>query len=123
MDISSIGLDTNFNTAMTSMYKEKAESDSFQARLEQASKNGEDSKLREACNEFESYFLKMMFKSMRSTVINTNGLFKKSNAENIFQDMLDEQYCENAANGGNGIGLSDMLYRQLKNKNIKGEDL
>ncbi len=72
------------------------------------------SKIREASQEFESLFINMMFKSMRNTVPKgewLNGGLKQE----IFEDMLYEQYSMLMAKRG-GIGLGDMVYRQLTRK-------
>ena len=41
---------------------------------------------------------------------------KKSNAEKLFQEMLDQEVSKTAANQG-GIGLADMMYKQLERQN------
>lgn len=89
---------------------------SFENSLNDALKLKEDEKTKEACVQFESYFLKMMLYSMRRTTNLGDGIFSKSNAENIFQDMYDEQISNIVASGNNGIGLADMLYKQLNKK-------
>jgi len=68
--------------------------------------------LRHAAEMFESYFLQMMFREMRSTTLNENSFMPKSHAEKIFTDMLDEQVSKDAAAAG-GMGLADMIYRQM----------
>ena len=92
------------------------ETDNFKQTLDNAINSGQDDELKEACTEFESYFLNMMFKSMRKTVVSNGGIFGKSHAEKIFQDMLDEQMTDKMAKQG-GIGLADMMYKQLSRQN------
>ena len=92
------------------------ETDNFKQTLDNAINSGQDDELKEACTEFESYFLNMMFKSMRKTVVSNGGILGKSNAEKIFQDMLDEQMTDKMAKQG-GIGLADMMYKQLSRQN------
>ncbi len=93
------------------------ETDSFKQKFDNAIENGQDKELKEACVQFESYFLSMMFKSMRKTTVSNGGIFGKSNAEKIFQDMLDEQMTDKMAKEG-GIGLADMMYKQLSKQNV-----
>ncbi len=81
------------------------------------SKDIDDEKLMEACETFESYFLQVMYKSMRKTVDSSGSFLSKSHAEEIFQDMLDEENSKRAAESGNGIGLAQMLYKQLSRQN------
>ena len=74
--------------------------------------DAEAKKLREACEGFEAMFLSMMYKQMRATVPE-GGLFgKKSNAMNIFEDMRDTELMNEVSKSG-GIGIADMMYKQL----------
>lgn len=77
-----------------------------------AKQAAEDKKLRDACQDFEAMFMSIMYKQMRNTVPE-NDLFGKSNGQKIFESMLDDEVMKNASKAG-GIGLGDMLYRQLK---------
>jgi Rod binding domain-containing protein len=70
------------------------------------------SELFEQCREFESIFVKMMLKEMRATVDKSGGLVSGGWAEDIFQDMLDDEYSKSMAETAN-FGLADQLYRQL----------
>ncbi len=70
-----------------------------------------DKKLREACQGFEAMFLNMMYREMRNTVPE-NTLFGDSNADKILHDMLDTEMVNNMAAAG-GVGLADVLYKQL----------
>ena len=69
-------------------------------------------KLREACEGFEAMFLSMMYKQMRATVPESELFGKKSNAIKIFEDMRDTELMNQAAKSG-GIGLADMMMKQL----------
>lgn len=91
---------------------EKAQN--FQDTLEKAAANKSDAELLYACKEFESYFIQMMFKEMRKTVDTSHRLIPVSNAENIFQDMLDERISINLAHNGRGIGIAESMYKQMK---------
>lgn len=70
-----------------------------------------EQELKDACKGFEAMFLNIMYREMRKTVPK-DPLFGESNAENIFKDMRDTQLMQNVADSG-GIGLADMLYKQL----------
>ena len=72
----------------------------------------EAQKLREACEGFEAMFLSMMYKQMRATVPEGGLSGKKSNALEIFEDMRDTEMMNAAAKSG-GIGIADMMYKQL----------
>ena len=79
--------------------------------VNEAAKDQQDKELKEACKGFESMFLNMMYKQMRATVP-TDDLFGDSNAKKIYQEMHDEKLMDGIAQGG-GVGLADMLYKQL----------
>lgn len=96
------------------IFKEQASGERFRAALEAAAQRDDAVQLQKACEGFESYFLQIMFREMRKTNLNTDGVFAKSGAEEIFEDMLYEEYSKTAAAKG-GIGLADMMYRQLHN--------
>ena len=119
LNVNSIGINTKNIEHINSAKKSNIETD-FKQTLDNAMKNGQDKELKEACVEFESYFLNMMFKSMRKTTVYNGGIFGKSNAEKIFQDMLDEEMTNKMAKEG-GIGLADMMYKQLSKQNIDVE--
>lgn len=74
----------------------------------------QDQKLRDVAQMYEKHFLRELVKSMRSTV-SDGGLIEKSQAEKIFSEQLDEQYVEQWGGRG-GIGLGDMIHKQLVEK-------
>ena len=111
-----------------------AEGQSFQAKLEEMQRKAEAKSaaepsgyvpkhpmtadereakaLHEACEGFEAMFLSMMYRQMRATVPESDLFGKKSNAIKIFEDMRDTELMTAAAKNG-GIGLADMMYKQL----------
>lgn len=66
--------------------------------------------LRETARQFESLFTSMMLKSMRDASMG-NDLFG-SDQQDFYQDMFDTQLASQLA-GGKGLGLADVLVRQL----------
>jgi flagellar protein FlgJ len=66
--------------------------------------------LREAARQFESLFTNMMLKSMRSASMG-DPLFGSDQAD-FYQDMFDQQMAVQLSSG-KGLGLADMLVRQL----------
>ena len=76
---------------------------------------GKSKKLKEACDGFEAMFLRQLMGEMRKTVPE-GGLFEKNQAEKIWQSQLDGEIADRVATGGRGIGISDVLYRQLSAK-------
>ncbi|SHK54310.1 flagellar protein FlgJ [Selenomonas ruminantium] len=76
-----------------------------------------DKELKEACEGFEAMFLNMMYRQMRATVPE-DSLFGESHGQKIFQDMRDDELMKKVAAGG-GIGIADMMYKQLKPQVLK----
>lgn len=74
----------------------------------------QDQKLRQAAKMYEKHFLNELVKGMRSTV-NEGGFIQKNFAEKIYNSELDQQYVEMWGDQG-GIGLSDLIYDQMKDK-------
>jgi flagellar protein FlgJ len=112
MKIDNLNMNMTIENAKTA--KSESEVSSFEKVLEEAAKNGDDEKLRETCEAFESIFLNMMLSTMRKTIPD-GELVEKSNATSTFESMLDEEYSKTMAKAG-GIGLADVLYKQLSSK-------
>ncbi|WP_416426118.1 flagellar assembly peptidoglycan hydrolase FlgJ [Pseudomonas sp. App30] len=80
-----------------------------------------DANLKKVAQEFESLFVGEMLKSMRSA----NDVLGKDNPMNTettkqYQSMYDQQLAVTLSKQGNGIGLQDVLMRQLsKNKGVE----
>ncbi|MDO8891444.1 MAG: flagellar assembly peptidoglycan hydrolase FlgJ [Sulfurimicrobium sp.] len=66
---------------------------------------------RAAAQQFEALFLNMMLKSMREATPQ-DGLFDDSNTR-LYTGMLDSQLAQSLSKG-KGIGLADMLVRQMQ---------
>jgi flagellar protein FlgJ len=72
---------------------------------------------RAAAQQFEALFLNMMLKSMReATPKDEGGLFDNSNTE-LYTGMLDAQLAQSMSKG-RGIGLADMLIRQMQAQGV-----
>jgi flagellar protein FlgJ len=77
-----------------------------------------DGNMRKVAQEFESLFLGEMLKSMRSAT-NTLGQDNPLNTPEAkqYQEMYDQQLAVSMSREGGGIGLADVLMRQMsKNK-------
>ncbi|RPJ03820.1 MAG: hypothetical protein EHM28_14580 [Spirochaetaceae bacterium] len=70
-----------------------------------------DKKLYDVCVEFEAIFIKQMLNTMRKTV-EKSELVNGGYAEEIFEDMLYDEYAQNMAES-KSFGLADMIYRDL----------
>lgn len=83
-------------------------------------KASEDAKLRATCQEMEAVFLNMMLSRMRATVPKTKLMGEGSAGEDTIQSLLDTELTKDMAKAG-GMGLADMLYRQLSKNTVKGQ--
>jgi len=70
-----------------------------------------EKKLKKACAEFESIFIGFMLKTMRSTIPQSKT--NKIPGKDIYDAMIDQKVAEDLAKRGRGIGLQEMLLRQL----------
>jgi flagellar protein FlgJ len=68
--------------------------------------------LPEVCQEFESVFIAHLLKTMRKTVPKADVMPHESLCEDIYRSMMDEALA-NAVARGSGVGLAEILYRQL----------
>lgn len=100
----------NINTS-----KAKSEQNEFDDILKSAQEEQDDEKLLETCKKLESVFVNMIFKQMQST-IQKSKLIDGGFGEEVYNDMLTEKYSDEATSG-NGVGLAQMMYKQLS-KNI-----
>lgn len=77
-----------------------------------------DARLRQSAQDLEGVFMSQLFKAMRETVPEGEGIFESSTAEGVFSSMLDEVMGEVTAQRLEG-GLGDALYNQL-NRRLSG---
>ena len=88
----------------------------LQKKLESSGAAADDAKLKEACKEFETYFVEQVFKAMMETTKvfsdkDENGYASKM--VDYFKDFAVQELCEKATEGG-GLGLANTLYEQMK---------
>lgn len=84
-------------------------------------RDGEEN-VRKVAQEFESLFMNEMLKSMRSAtevIAQDNPL--NSQASKQYQDMHDQQLSVTLSKEGGGIGLADVLVRQLAKQQAPSE--
>ena len=93
--------------------------DKLDQAVKQAQPGADDKKLRQTCREMESVFINYMLTQMRTTVPKSTLLGNSSQKE-IFQSLLDTELSKNMSQAG-GIGLADMVYRQLSQNSKKSQ--
>jgi len=102
----------NINQAYTADLYNTYTSLNKQNKIEQQAKQiDKKSNLYKVCQDFEAIFIKQMLNVMRKT-INKTGLLDGGYAEEIFEDMLYDEYAKKMAENAQ-FGLSDKLYNQL----------
>src|SRR6201996_5593766 len=85
--------------------------------LKRAAAKNDPAAVRKVAQQFESMFTRMMLKSMRDAV-GTDPIFG-SDQEKMAQGMYDDQLALQMSKG-RGLGLADMLVRQLQRLGVAG---
>jgi len=73
-----------------------------------------------ATTQFESMFMDIVMKSMRSTVTESD-VMGSSQQTKIFQEMLDQEYSKTAGQSGK-FGLADAMYKQMLHKQMADQE-
>lgn len=75
-----------------------------------------EEELKEACKEFESYFMEQVFNSM----METTKVFSDDKEDgyatkmvDYFKDFAVQELCDSVTDG-DGLGLANILYEQMK---------
>lgn len=79
--------------------------------LRAAADRNDPAALREVASQFEALFLQNMLKNMREASLGED-ILGNSDQHDLYQDMMDQQLALEMASG-KGVGLADMLVRQL----------
>jgi len=87
------------------------------SKLKRAAGADDPKAIRAVAEQFEGMFTRMMLKSMRDAV-GPDPMFG-SNQEQMYQGMADDQLSVQLSKG-KGLGLADMLVRQLQKMGVKG---
>ena len=96
-----------------------------QVRLEKALGRSATSKddhaaLEKSAREFEGVFLNTLLKAMRQTVP-TNELFNGGGATKFYRQMHDAEIARTMAGADGGMGIADMIVRQLSRETEPSE--
>jgi peptidoglycan hydrolase FlgJ len=86
-------------------------------KLKSNAAHNDPAALRQVAKQFESLFARMMIKSMRDA-IGKDPIFGSDQAQ-TYQGMFDDQLSLQLTQG-KGLGLADMLTRQLQHANASG---
>jgi flagellar protein FlgJ len=72
-----------------------------------------DAKLKQAAQNLEGLFVQQLFKAMRETVPEQEGIVSGGAGEEIFTELLDQHLAAETPKHWEG-GLSDAIYRQMR---------
>ncbi len=86
--------------------------------LRAQAKHAPDKALAAAAKQFEAVFMNMLLKSMREATPQ-DGMFDSEQTK-MFTSMLDQQLAQNMG-GARGIGLADMMVKQLSRHSVSPE--
>lgn len=87
------------------------------SQLKVGKQRDSEGNIRKVAQEFESLFLNEMLKSMRSAnEALGEGNFMNSETTKQYQDMYDQQLSVSLSKQAGGVGLADVLVRQLSPK-------
>ena len=73
-----------------------------------------DEELMEACKSFEAYFVEQAFKGMEKMIPKNDEESGSTSYTDMFKDKLHQEYADAATERGNGLGIAQMLYEQMK---------
>ncbi|MGN0161849.1 MAG: rod-binding protein [Lachnospiraceae bacterium] len=111
MSISIDGMLNSYNTYQTQDTTSSKLSETLSKDFSEAT----DEELMSVCKEFESYFLEQVFKSMQKMVPEHEYESSSSKTQmEYFQDEMMAQYAQSVTEQGEGLGLAQMLYEQMK---------
>ena len=84
------------------------------SRLKFTARQDQQEGLKQTARQFEAMLMQMMLKGMRDTVPESGLL--GSNQTKMYQSMMDQQWAQTMS--GQGIGIADMLIKQLGGKDM-----
>lgn len=73
-----------------------------------------DEELMEACKSFEAYFVEQAFKGMEKMIPKDDDESSSTSYTDMFKDKLYQEYADAATERGDGLGIAQMLYEQMK---------
>lgn len=113
MSISLDGLSGMYSDYQDIYNTDKNSGDSLKTSMETTdySKSTED-ELMEACKEFEAYFAEQVFKALEKMAPKSEE--DENEYTKYFGDTLTQEYAKSATESGEGLGIAQMLFEQMK---------
>ena len=84
------------------------------SQLRLAARQNDPAALKTAARQFEAMFMQMLLKSARDAKVGDEAFSGEQTG--FYQDMFDQQMAQHLA-AGKGLGIADLLVRQLQSKN------
>lgn len=88
----------------------------LQKKIESGGASADDAELKAACKEFEAYFVEQVFNAMLETTKVFSDKEEDGYASKMvdyFKDFAVQELCDKVTEG-NGLGLANTLYEQMK---------
>lgn len=74
-----------------------------------------EAELMDACKEFEAYFVEQMFKSLQKMVPESEYTSSSNKTmTEYYMDKLSGEYADMSTAQGDGLGIAQMLFEQMK---------
>ena len=96
--------------------KNNVSADNMKNKLSNDYSAATDDEMMEVCKEFEAYFTEQVFKAMQKMVPDSDDSSSSTSYVSMFKDTLIQEYANlsSESNGGEGLGIAQMLYEQMK---------
>ena len=96
--------------------KNNVSADKMKDKLSSDYSSATDDEMMEVCKEFEAYFTEQVFKAMQKMVPDSDDSSSSASYVSMFKDTLIQEYADlsSESNGGEGLGIAQMLYEQMK---------
>jgi flagellar protein FlgJ len=75
----------------------------------------QDTKLQKAAGDLEGLFVQQLFKAMRNTVPQDEGIISGGSGEEMFTGLMDEHLAAETPKQSQS-GIAEALYRQLRHR-------
>ncbi len=111
----SISLDSLASSYTSQISSSTSGTDKLENTLNNTSSSSTDDELMDVCKQFEAYFIEQVLKEMKNTIPETESTSASmSQLKDYYEDQLLTEYSSDIANQGDGIGLAQTLYEQMK---------
>lgn len=106
----------SFNSSLNTYIKNDSATDALKDKLTNAGTIVNEEEMKQVCREFEAYFTEQVFKAMEKMVPEDESKKNTTSYLSMFKDTLTQEYAtlSSESNGGEGLGIAQMLYEQMR---------